>query len=94
MLSCPALSDIREDFLCQLVSAGPALLKYLEVGETLLLAVLDPESPLLPPDLTDSWIDLDQVYSIGRNFCFSMHKKRENLLNEILKKKAVEMNIT
>ena len=56
-LVCPSLHIIRNDFLLQIVSLSPCIIPYLEPTETLLVAILDPESPILPGDLIESpWV--------------------------------------
>ena len=88
MLSCPALADIREDFLCQLVNLSPVVTKYMTVSPEFLLCILDPFSPRVPGDLRESWLAEEDVYRVCRNFCFSMHKKRTKLL-ELIAKNAI-----
>ena len=91
ILQCSAFKKIRDDFLCQFVSMNPGILKYLEASETLLVAMLDPESPMLPQDLVESWTNIRDVYRISRNFAFAMHNRRKSLLEEKLKQKGLEM---
>ena len=83
LLSCPALSSTREDFLRQLTNLSPLVTKYMEVSEILLLCLLDPLSPRLPEDLRTSWVSEHDVYQLSRNFCYSMHKKRTKLMEAI-----------
>ena len=80
LLSCPALSEIRESFLCQFVSLSPMLTKYIEVSKNFLLCLLDPLSPRVPQDLRESWISESEVYKVSRNFCYSMHRRRTKMI--------------
>ena len=83
LLSCPALSETREDFFCQLINMSPLVTKYLEVSKNFLLCILDPLSPRVPEDLRMSWTSEDEIYELSRNFCYAMHKRRTRLLEEI-----------
>ena len=58
MLSCPLLNDIRENFICQMVTNCPPLMNHLSFCETLLIAIIDPESPKLPQNIREGWIDI------------------------------------
>ena len=89
MLSCPLLNDIREDFICQMVANCPPLMNYLEHNEKFLIAIIDPESPKLPLDISSGWIDIPSAYQIGRNFVYSMYLKRRYLINQLSKASAI-----
>ena len=83
LLSCPAFSDIREDFLSQFVALSPALVSHMEVSDTFLVCLLDPFSPLVPSDIRQSWSSGEAVYEASRNFCFAMHNRRTKLLDSM-----------
>ena len=89
VLVCPSLHIIRNDFLLQIVSLSPCIIPYLEPTETLLVAILDPESPILPDDLIESWPDIPEVYKVMRNMIFALYNKREALLDDLLKSRAI-----
>ena len=55
LLSCPAFSDTREDFLAQFVNLSPALNNHMEVSTDFLVCLLDPYSPRVPEDVRQSW---------------------------------------
>ena len=80
LLSCPALSETREDFLCQLVNLSPVIVNYIGVSSEFLLCLLDPLSPLVPEEIRASWHAEDDIYKWSRKFCFAMHKKRTSLI--------------
>ena len=80
LLSCPALSETRENFLCQLVNLSPVVTNYIEVSSQFLLCLLDPLSPMVPEELRNSWYDEEEIYKWSRKFCFSMHKRRTALM--------------
>ena len=83
MLSCSALSNIRNDFLNQLMALSPILTKYSNASSEFLLYILDPFSPRVPQELRKSWISAEKVYNVSRNFCYAMHKKRTKLLESL-----------
>ena len=80
LLSCPALSETREDFLCQLVNLSPVIVNYIGVSSEFLLCLLDPLSPLVPEEIRTSWHAEDDIYRWSRKFCSAMHKKRTSLI--------------
>ena len=83
ILSCSAFSPIRDDFLCQLVSLSPTVSEYMSISQEFLLCILDPFSPRVPCDLRESWTSKDAIYKWSRNFCYSMHKRRTQILESI-----------
>ena len=82
ILSCPALDTVRQSFLCQFVTQCPQLILYLEPNQTLLLILLDPCSKRIPSEIRENWLNINEAYSISRNFAHAMHRKRENLIRE------------
>ena len=83
LLSCPALGDIREDFLSQFVDLSPALVNHLEVSTNFLICLLDPYSPRVPEEVRLSWSSEEKVYEVSRNFCYAMHNRRTKLHKEL-----------
>ena len=83
MLSCSALSDIRNDFLTKLKALSVVVDQHMGVTRSFLLCLLDPFSPRVPQDLRDSWESEDAIYQVSRNFCYAMHNKRTKLLKLI-----------
>ena len=50
-LKCPALSQIRSEYLNNFIDCCPSLEKYLSEDKLFLLSLLDPYSPLVPTDI-------------------------------------------
>ena len=73
-----------------MVTNCPPLMNHLSFCETLLIAIIDPESPKLPQNIREGWIDISAAYSIGRNFVYSMYIKRRNLLDQLTKASAIQ----
>ena len=80
LLSCPALSDIREDFLAQFVGLSAMLVNHMDVSNNFLVCLLDPFSSLVPEELRNSWASEETVYETSRNFVYAMHNKRTKIL--------------
>ena len=57
-----------------MIANCPQLMNYLEHNEKFLIAIIDPESPKLPPS---DWIDIPTAYQIGKNFMYSMYLKNQ-----------------
>ena len=83
LLSCPALHDIRQDFLSQFMKLSLVLNNYMEDLTNLLVCLLDPYSELVPVELRLSWTSEEKVYETSRNFCYAMHNKRTKLLESL-----------
>ena len=80
LLSCPALAETREDFLCQLVNLSPIVANYFEVSTSFLVCLLDPFSPLVPEELRTSWYSEEEIYKWSRRFCYAMHTRRMKII--------------
>ena len=83
MLSCSAFASIREDFLCQLASLSSIVTDHMSILSEFLLCILDPFSPRVPCNVREGWTSKEEIYKWSRNFCYSMHKKRTQLLESI-----------
>ena len=83
LLSCPALAETREDFLCQLVNLSPIVANYIEVSTSFLVCLLDPFSPMVPEELRTSWYSEEETYKWSRRFCYAMHTRRMKLIESI-----------
>ena len=75
-----------------MVAICPQIIKYLDFSDTLLLAIVDPESPKLPLDIKENWRSIPEAYCVGRNFVYAMYRKRKRLLEILEEKKAIEFN--
>ena len=53
--------------------------RYLSNPKVLLVALLDPFSPLVPNDLKEGWRNKDEAYKLSRNYFYDLHKKREKI---------------
>ena len=82
LLSCPALHDIRQDFLSQFGKLSLVLNNYMEDPTNLLVCLLDPYSPIVPEDLRLGWTSEEKVYETSRNFCYAMHNKSRISITE------------
>ena len=49
------------------------------------MTILDPVSSKLPEAITKKWLSIMAVYSISREFCYNMHRKREKLYKDMEK---------
>ena len=79
LLLCPALQDMRENFLQQFLSLSPAVVDHMEVSNSFLVCLVDPYSPLFPEDPRLTWASPELVYhETSRNFCFAIHNERSN----------------
>ena len=45
--------------------------------------ILDPVSAKLPATLKNNWVSVKTAYSLSRQFCYSIHRKREKLYKEV-----------
>ena len=83
MLSCPAFTTTRTNFITKLMAISPTLSQHYSASPEFLLSILDPFSPRVPLAVRNSWKSKDEVYKISRNFCYSMHKARTKLLKSL-----------
>ena len=61
ILSCPKLSDIRDDFMSKLVKLSPIISLYVNTTTEFLLCILDPFSPKVPESIRKNWTSEDAV---------------------------------
>ena len=80
-LQCPSLLEIHNQYLSKFIEACPNLKNILSNPKLLLVALLDPYSPLLPKNLKESWRNEDEAYQLSRNYFYDLHKKREKIKN-------------
>ena len=85
LLQCDIYQDIREKFLTMMTLRNNDIVNYNDNTDILLTAILDPESPSLPEDIRTKWKSLEEIYSLSRDFCHNVHKKREKILENINK---------
>ena len=56
------------------------LTKYLSQADLLLVALLDPYSPLVPGDVRECWRSSEEVYKLSRNYFYDIHNKHEKAI--------------
>ena len=78
-LQCLSLVEIRSEYMSKFTEACPNISKYLSNPKVLLVALLDPFSPLVPNDLNNGWRNKDEAYKLSRNYFYDLHKKREKI---------------
>ena len=78
-LQCLSLVEIRSEYMSKFTEACPNISKYLSNPKVLLVALLDPFSPLVPNDLKEGWRNKDEAYKLSRNYFYDLHKKREKI---------------
>ena len=64
------------------ITQNKKLTEILNREELILLSILDPISSKLPDSVTKNWLSVKTAYSISREFCLNMHRKREKLYDE------------
>ena len=81
---CKAYENIRQPVLTKLFLNNPHLVSILNNPKLTLIAILDPVSTLLPASVSSSWASVDEAYSVTRQMCYNIHKKREKIYQEEL----------
>ena len=79
---CPHYEDIRQPILTRLLLKNNNLTPILEDKRLVVTMILDPESNLLPNEITSNWKSTEDVYGLCRDLCYHIHRKREKLYNE------------
>ena len=87
-LQCSSLSEIRTQYMDKFIKACPNIKQFVSCPKTLLLALLDPFSPLLPNELKEGWRNSEEAYQLSRNYFYDLHKKREKLNETASNKQA------
>jgi hypothetical protein len=83
ILHCGYFSMIREKYLPQYITQNGKLSEILNNQELIMLTILDPLSSKLPETVTKNWLSVKTAYSISREFCYNMHKKRDKLYQDL-----------
>ena len=83
ILHCGYFSTIREKYLPQYTTQNSKLSEILNNEELIMLSILDPVSSKLPETVIRNWLSVKTAYSISREFCYNMHRKREKLYQEM-----------
>ena len=77
------IRKIRQTVLLKLFLANPNLTQIIDDVKMKTTLILDPKSKLLPQAVTDNWtLTTHDVYSICREMCYNIHKKREKFYKQ------------
>ena len=81
---------IREKYLPQYILQYSRISEILNDEELIIQTILDPVSSNLPEIIRNNWVSVKTAYTLSRQFCYNLHKKREKLYREIEMEKWVE----
>jgi hypothetical protein len=74
---------MREKYLPQYISQNKKLGEILNDKERIMLTILDQVSSKLPEVVAKNWLSVKAVYSISREFCYKMCRKKEKLYKDM-----------
>ena len=83
LLHCTYYDEIREKYLPQYFTQNGNLSDILTNEDLIVQMILDPVSAKLPETLKNNWVSVKTAYSLSRQFCYSIHRKREKLYKEV-----------
>ena len=81
LIHCGYYQEICEQYLPQFLEINIHLIEILQNEEKMMLSILDPLHSKLD-NIAKSWKSSKMAYEISRQFCYSMHRKREKLYKE------------
>ena len=82
LLHCSYYDEIREKYLPKYFTENSNIGDILTNEELIIQMILDPVSSKLPETLIKNWVSVKTAYNISRQFCYSIHRKREKLYSE------------
>ena len=83
MLHCSYFDQIREKFLPQYIAENSRISEILDDEELIIQTILDPVCSKLPEIVRKNWVSVKSAYTLSRQFCYNIHRKREKLYREI-----------
>ena len=81
LIHCGYYQEIRENYLPKFLEINVQLTEILQNEDKVMLSILDPLHSKLG-NIAKSWKSSKRAYEISREFCYSMHRKREKLYKE------------
>ena len=77
LLYCQFTSDIWENFLPTFILSNSKLTSLLNNEVAVMISILDPESSLLPDEITLNWESSSKIYALSRDYVYNLHRKFE-----------------
>jgi hypothetical protein len=82
LLHCEYYQKIRESYLPKYIQQNSQLSEIFSNEDLIVQTILDPLSSNLPDSVREGWESAKTVYCLSRQFCYSIHKRREKLYEE------------
>ena len=83
LLHCSYFDQIRQKYLPQYIAQNSKISEILNNEELIIQTILDPVSSKLPEIVRKNWVSVKTAYTLSRQFCSNLHRKREKLYSEI-----------
>ena len=83
LLHCSFYDPIREKYLPQYFVQNTSIGDILGNEDLIIQTILDPISARVPETALNSWLSVKDAYTLSRQFCYDLHRKREKLYSEI-----------
>ena len=83
LLHCSFYDPIREKYLPQYFVQNTSIGDILGNEDLIIQTILDPISARVPETVRNSWLSVKDAYTLSRQFCYDLHRKREKLYSEI-----------
>ena len=77
LLYCEFTSDIRENFLPKFILSNSKITSLIDNEVAVMISILDPESSLLPDEITLNWESSSKIYALSRDYVYNLHRKFE-----------------
>ena len=83
LLHCDHYKKIQEEYLPKYILKNNHISETLTNEDLIIQFILDPLSSNLPETVRTGWDSPKEIYSMSRNFCFNIHKRRDKLYKEL-----------